>query len=184
MYDKVGCILALMELDIYCNTNRRSRSVRYHWALMIGPKHETHDSHGWRCHARERLVSEGNPPVDRVVWNYECDEIPLIPTSMILVRVVVAKVKNTEKLLSKFDNTTPRQEENYNRVKWVQEAYDMALGAKLALGTSAGDWSLVRDTAMWYVEKKKLEHRFDGRVQYDSSQIPTWDMLENKELAL
>ena len=44
------------------------------------------------------------------------------------------------------------------------------------------NWESMRDTAMWYVAKKRAEHRFDGSVPYDSKVAPTWDMLEGKEV--
>ena len=41
----------------------------------------------------------------------------------------------------------------------------------------------MKNTAMWYVERKKAKHRFDGVVSScDATKSPTCDMLERREL--
>lgn len=45
---------------------------------------------------------------------------------------------------------------------------------------SRTEWQDVRDTAMWYVEKKKSEHRFDGQVAFDMKKAATYDAIERK----
>ncbi|KAK5988027.1 hypothetical protein PT974_12163 [Cladobotryum mycophilum] len=75
----------------------------YHWALIVGPKSESSGSHGSRFHAKESLGFVGNPPVAQSVWQYEERQISMAPTSMLLVRVLVAKVKNMSQLRSIFE---------------------------------------------------------------------------------
>ena len=65
-------------------------------------------------------------------------------------------------------------EPGWNCVIWVKEALTALQADGKALGTSNVNWNAVRDAAMWYVEKKKAEHRFDGKGNYDSSKAPTW----------
>ncbi|KAK1996793.1 hypothetical protein LX36DRAFT_691784 [Colletotrichum falcatum] len=142
----------------------------YHWGFMVGPKKESDDSLGRRIHAKEVITLEGTPPRPKSRWVYENRETSMNPTSMLLVRVVIAKIKDMRRLQSIFDNPPLRP-----------EAFETALRTGNALGTSAGNWELVRNTAMWYVEKKKAEHRFDGTLIYDTSKAPTWDILDNRE---
>ena len=105
------------------------------------------------------------------------------PTYMLLVRIVVAKIKDQRRLQSILKHTPLRPElEGWNCVGWVQEAFNNVAGDKGAVSSCAPNWRAVRDTAMWYVEKKKAEHRFDGTVEYDQNKAPTWDMLERREV--
>jgi len=81
-----------------------------------------------------------------------------------------------------FEKTTIKPgEPGWNCVIWAKEALTALQADGKALGTSNVDWSAVRDAAMWYVEKKKAEHRFDGKGDYDSSKAPTWDLLEGRD---
>ncbi|OHE90607.1 hypothetical protein CORC01_14091 [Colletotrichum orchidophilum] len=155
----------------------------YHWAIIVGPKSESSTSRGSRFHAKEKLRFVGNPPVAQSVWQYEELDIPMVPTSMLLVRIMVGKVKNMNRLRSIFQRTPVRPDiEGWNCVGWVKEALLTAMQDGRALGTSAGGWQEVRDTAMFYVESKKEVHRFDGTIYYDPAQVATWDMLEGTEL--
>jgi hypothetical protein len=122
--------------------------------------------------------------VAQSVWKYEEVDIPMAPTSMLLVRIMVGKVKNMGRLQSIFERTPVRPEvEGWNCVGWVKEALLAAMKDGKALGSCAGEsWESIRDVAMWYVEQKKAAHRFDGTVSFDSSKAATWDMLEGVEL--
>ncbi|KAK1656971.1 hypothetical protein BDP55DRAFT_568275 [Colletotrichum godetiae] len=156
----------------------------YHWAFIVGPKTESVNSHGRRFHAKETMTFEGTPPTPKSRWVYENRETSLAPTSMLLIRVVIAKVKDKSRLQSIFEDTPLRPEvEGWNCVGWAKESFETALRDGNALGTSADNWKLVRDTVMWYIEKKKAEHRFDGTSDYDPTKAPTWDMLDNRELS-
>lgn len=126
----------------------------------------------------------GNPPVVQSVWRYEERDTAMAPTSMLLVRVLIAKVKSLSRLRSVFKRTPLRPElQNWNCVEWIREALEAAVADGKAVGTCASGWESVRDTAMWYVEAKKAAHRFDGTVLYDPNKAATWDMLEGVELA-
>jgi len=102
---------------------------------------------------------------------------------MLLVRIVIGKVRNKNRLWPIFRRTPLRpHEEGWNSVAWAKEAFEDAVADTMAIGTCVENWEAVRDKAMWYVEKKKAAHRFDGQAQYDLTKVPTWDMLRNKEL--
>jgi len=122
----------------------------------------------------------------RNVWAYEDRQASLVPTSAVLVRILIGKVANKGRLREVFAKTPIRAGsqgfEGWNCVSWVQEALSWADSDGKALGTCHKDWTFVKDTAMWYVAKKATDHRFDGEGQFDQSKVPTWDAIEGKEL--
>ncbi|QPH02856.1 hypothetical protein C2857_007074 [Epichloe festucae Fl1] len=158
----------------------------YHWALIVGPKTESNTSRGRRFHAKEKLHVFGNPPMPQYVWEYVEEDISMMPTSMLLVRVVFGKVKELSRLKSIFRNIPIRHEVGgWNCVAWVREAVETALQDRRVLRLSESlNWDSVRDVAMWYVEQKKAAHRFDGQGDYDQTKAATWDMLEGIERVL
>jgi hypothetical protein len=47
------------------------------------------------------------------------------------------------------------------------------------------DWYTITETALWYVEAKKSQHRFDGEAEpgwFDGSKVATWSTLDGSEL--
>lgn len=100
------------------------------------------------------------------VWQYEERQMSLLPTSAILVRIMIGKVTDRARLREAFAKTPIRAGsegfEGWNCVSWIQEALSWAVLDGKALGTCHTDWTYVRDTAMWYVAKKVADHRFDG----------------------
>ncbi|RYP06845.1 hypothetical protein DL764_002893 [Monosporascus ibericus] len=161
------------------------REDSYHWAFIVGPKVEPNgEGQGIRFHAKEKITVVGQPPRAQSQWVYDASPIPLQPTAMLLVRVAVGKVKDMRRLRAIFDHTPVRPGvPGWNCVGWIREALETALRDGKALGTAVNNWDSARDAAMWYVEKKKAEHRFDGRGgRYDPRRAATWDMLERKEL--
>ncbi|KAK6825583.1 hypothetical protein PG987_013077 [Apiospora arundinis] len=112
----------------------------YHWALIVGPKRESNTSRGHRFHAKEKMSFVGSPPKAQSVWKYEVLEVPMAPTSMQLVRILVGKVKNMSRLRAILDATPVRPEvRGWNCVEWVREALSAAIRDGQALGTSVGD---------------------------------------------
>jgi hypothetical protein len=69
----------------------------------------------------------------------------------------------------------------WNCVSWVQEALSEIGRSKKVVGTSVVGWKAVRDAAMEYVQQKKEQHRFDGEGNFESSHVPTFDLIQKKE---
>nr|POE56791.1 hypothetical protein CFP56_33763 [Quercus suber] len=153
---------------------------KYHWALIVGPKVENERSQGTRYHAKEGVaIIDGE---SRSVWTFERRSASMAPTAMILVRVMIGKVADNLRLESVLESTPVRQgHPTWNCVGWVKEAIEVLERDRRVLGTAVTSWEPIRDTAMRYVEKKKAQHRFDGQGNFDSSKVPTWDMLEDRE---
>jgi len=160
------------------------REDKYHWSFIIGPKNESNSATGRRCHAKETMQNVAGAVQN--IWAFEDRQISLLPTSAILVRIIIGKVADEARLREAFAKTPIRAGsqgyEGWNCVSWAQEALSWAAHDSKALGSCRIDWTHVKDTAMWYVEKKATEHRFDGEGQFDQSKVPTWDAIEGKEL--
>ncbi|KAF2875932.1 hypothetical protein BDV95DRAFT_485478 [Massariosphaeria phaeospora] len=149
----------------------------YHWALLVGPKDEVENGVGMRYHAKERITGPNTS-----AWLFEERETTLSATSMLLVRVMIAKVEKKDRLLAAIRNTPVRQGvAEWNCVAWVQEALRNLEVDGRALGTGVTEWTKVRNAAMEYCQRKKDGHRFDGQGDYDMKKVPTYDLVEGKE---
>lgn len=162
---------------------------KYHWALVLGPKMERYNSRGTRFHAHEKMhFADGEA---RSVWEFEERDMSMAPTAMILVRILIAKVKDRNGLLAVLRSIPIRESQpGWNCVYWVQEAIQ-ALYRHQESGYGIFersayqlDWDAVLATALWYVKEKQLSHRFDGQAAsgtFDQSKVATWDMLQKRE---
>ncbi|MCJ1252531.1 hypothetical protein MMC24_000337 [Lignoscripta atroalba] len=147
---------------------------------MVGPKEEekAEGERGMRYHAKEVLTGPG-----RWEWVFEEHETCLSAANMLLVRVMVGKVADVQRLEKTLHNTAVVQGDRaWNCVSWVKDALE-ALRAEegKALGTCQLDWSTVRDRAMRYCQEKRDQHRFDGTRSWDMSRAPTYDLLVGRE---
>lgn len=97
-----------------------------------------------RYHVKERLKESGGSE-----WLFEERSTPLAPTNMLLVRVIIGKVKNNERLVNVLRTTPIRQgDSSWNCVVWVKEALEGLKADGKALGTCVIEWNRVRDGAM------------------------------------
>ncbi|KAH0370273.1 hypothetical protein KCU65_g2695, partial [Aureobasidium melanogenum] len=149
----------------------------YHWALLVGPKSDKADDEGVQYHAREHITHEG-----RSAWVFEDKSTTMAPMQMILIRVMIGKVEYTDRLAQLLRRIPIRQkQQGWNCVLWIKEALSELQAATDVMGTSVLEWEAVRNTAISYCQQKRDEHRFDGTVKVDTSQIPTFDLIQGKE---
>lgn len=135
---------------------------------------------GKRYHAKERLTQGGGSE-----WYFDECKCRLVQTSMLLVRIMIAKVKDNDQLTSILRSTPIRQgESGWNCISWVKEALEKLEADKQALGTSVTEWASVRDGAMSYCQTKKDQHRFDGQGDFDMGKAPTYNLMEGVETIL
>jgi hypothetical protein len=140
---------------------------------MIGSKAEEKNSHDVQLHAK-------NPPLEDT-WIFEEIECSMAPTHRLLVRMVVAKAKDRDRVLQIFRAVPIIQNNpNWNCVGWVKNALEAVQGSE-AVGTSQLDWETVRDGILEYCEQKKESHRFDGKGDFDMTRTATYDLLEGRE---
>lgn len=135
---------------------------------------------GFRYHTREKLKAPGV-----VEWVFEERECPLLATSMLLVRVIIGKVEDGNRLVEILRSTPIRQgQAGWNCVFWVKEALETLTADGKALGTNVIQWEKVRSEAMAYCQSKKDQHRFDGQGNFDTTKAPTYDLIERKEIII
>lgn len=133
---------------------------------------------GVRYHAKERPKLGGGSE-----WFFEEWECPLAPTSMLLVRVVIGKIEDRNRLVEVLRNTPIRQgQPGWNYVSWVKDALERLRVDPKALGTSIVEWEKVRGEAMNYCQHKKNQHRFDGQGNFNIRKVPTYDLMKRKEI--
>lgn len=157
---------------------------RYHWALLVGPKKESKDpqlEEGTKFHAKEFPKSPG-PGFE---FRFEERPVSMMPVDMILVRIVLAKVEDTSKLAQLLRQIPigQREEGGWNCFAWVREALVHIERSEGVVGTGVLGWEDVREAALSYCRQKRDQRRFDGSGKYDSTQVPTFDMVLMKETA-
>jgi hypothetical protein len=157
---------------------------RYHWALLVGPKKESKDpqlEEGTKFHAKEFPKALG-PGFE---FRFEERHVSMMPVDMILVRIMLAKVKDTNKLtlLLRQIPIAQREEGGWNCVAWVREALFCIERSEGVVGTSVLGWEDVREAALSYCRQKRHQRRFDGTGKYDPTQVPTFDIILMKETA-
>jgi len=116
-------------------------------------------------------------------WVYEEISCTLEATNMLLVRVLIGKVEQRDRLESLM-GSVPVVQDNaaWNCVSWVKEALRKLQADGRAIGTSQLDWKAVRDAAINYVERKKEQHRFDGNGNFNLKKAATFDLLAGVEV--
>ena len=109
----------------------------------------------------------------------------MMPVDMILVRIMLAKVDDTNKLAQLLRQVPigQREEGGWNCVAWVKEALLRIERSDGVVGTSVLGWEAVREAALSYCRQKRDQRRFDGTGKYDPTQVPTFDMMLMKETA-
>ncbi|KAH0829867.1 hypothetical protein AYO21_10175 [Fonsecaea monophora] len=101
---------------------------------------------------------------------------------MLLVRVLIDKVNDPSRLDAILCQTPVKDgAKDWNCVAWLKDALELVGKDKAALGTSVIAWDTVRKAAMEYCNQKKSAGRFSTR--YDLEKIPTYDLLERKEIS-
>ncbi|KIM95991.1 hypothetical protein OIDMADRAFT_44786 [Oidiodendron maius Zn] len=132
---------------------------------------------GVRYDAKERMTKSS-----KTKWYFEERRGGVDGNGMLLIRLIVAKVPQPSELIHILRQVPVKQGlPGWNCVAWVKEALEKIEAHGKVLGTHRAEWLDVMDTALWYVEKKKPEHRFDGQGDYDINNVPTYDLMESKE---
>lgn len=130
-----------------------------------------------RYDAKEKLTEDGK-------WQWAFQELigGIDASGMLLVRIAIAKLQKREQAMSVLRNVPVKQGlTGWNCVAWVKEALEELQRHPEVFGTKQLGWQDIRDTAMWYIEKKKSEHRFDGQGNFDIKRVATYNLIEYKE---
>jgi uncharacterized protein DUF6914 len=154
----------------------------YHWAIVVGPKEEVEGGRAYRYHARQRF-DPARP--GHIIWVYESLEIPLIQTSMLLGRIMIAKVTNSAQLHSTLAAVPIVQDDpSWTCRIWVKDAISALEADRKSLGTRITDWTTIEQTANNYIKQKRQQRRYDGSGSWVQGSVPTFDLLENQETVL
>ncbi|KAM7203360.1 hypothetical protein V8F33_002351 [Rhypophila sp. PSN 637] len=172
----------------------------YHWSFITGPKPEKESpfSQGMRIHAVQRAAinQSGTPvpttPGNPINWEFEARQIRMAPTAMVLVRVVIAKIHDMDRLMEILSNVPIRgHDKTFSCRMWMIDAVNALAqddGQALSAKSKITDWDTIYQAAIEFVEKKKAEHRFDGRDAenpnpvFRKERIATFDLLTGEEI--
>jgi hypothetical protein len=77
--------------------------------------------------------------------------------------------------------TTMLPAQGWNCVGWIKKALSELQTSTDVIGTSVVEWEAVRNAARSYCQKKKDQHRFDGKGSFDTSRVPTFDLIQGTE---
>lgn len=143
----------------------------------MGPKSDKPEDEGVRYHARERMKQDGNSE-----WEFEEAPTTMLPARMIMIRILIAKIESRDKLAQILRQIPIRQgRQGWNCVGWIKEALSELKNSTNAIGTSVVEWDAVRNAAMSYCQRKKDQPRFDGKGSFDTSRVPTFDLIQGTE---
>lgn len=115
-------------------------------------------------------------------WVYEEVELQNVRSAVtILVRIVIAKITDEERLLSIIRAVPVVQDDPQWRCRtWVSQALGAIARDGACVGTAMLDWAEIEPTAREYAATKAGTGRFVGGDT--GLPKPTWDMLARKEL--
>lgn len=130
-----------------------------------------------------RYHTKNIPLGPQTMWEFEARSIGLQATEMLLVRVLVAKVTNKQRIENILrDVPVVQGDDAWNCVVWVQKALEAIHDDGKAVGTSQLDWRTVRDVAMKYVKDKQDQRRFESGSGFDMTKPATFDLLAGHEV--
>ena len=143
----------------------------------MGPKSDKAEDEGVRYHARERMKQDGNSE-----WEFEEAPTTMLPSRMIMVRILIAKIESRDRLAQLLRQIPVRQgQQGWNCVFWIKEALSQLQMSTNTIGTNVVEWEAVRNAAMTYCQKKKDQHRFDGQANFDTMRVATFDLIRREE---
>lgn len=125
----------------------------YYWALLIGPKNENKSSQGIKCHAKTIITFDDSikgKETAIMTFQYEERKIWLTAVDSILVRLVLAKVVETDRLLDVLRGTRVKKHGDaggWNCVHWTRDALERLMEEDGVLGARVLDWVSLTGTA-------------------------------------
>lgn len=116
-------------------------------------------------------------------WVYEEKEIRDVRnTSNLLVRILIAKVTDEERLARIFRGVPIVQNDpNWRCRTWVANALQGLKEDGKAVGTAVLEWGDIEALGRQYAGEKTKAGRYRD-VKLADKPKPTWNMLENKEI--
>ncbi|KAK2855652.1 hypothetical protein FQN49_004976 [Arthroderma sp. PD_2] len=147
---------------LYIALYHHKREGVYHWAYLVSPK-SAPDSPNRTVKYHVTNILQPMEGTVREEWRYERLALAEVKTPRLLARLIIGKVAGSREEF----------EQCLDRVPIVQD--DPAWRCR---SSSITDWDVIEAESRAYVEKKKDEGRF--KVVMDT--IPTYDLLERREI--
>ena len=103
-------------------------------------------------------------------------------TQMLLVRITIAKVKDTNQVNRNLSAVPVVQNDpNWTSRIWVKNAIAALESDRKSLGTRVTDWETLENGAKDYARAKIDAGRFSGPGDWDIRYVPTYDLLQGRE---
>ncbi|KAG9232015.1 hypothetical protein BJ875DRAFT_544906 [Amylocarpus encephaloides] len=147
--------------------------LRYHWALLIGPKDEPGGQvKGYRYHVK----------ADFSDFVFEEKQLKHgLETKALLGLIIIVKIEDESLLIEISRNVPVKQQSDWNCASWVQDALKAVAAYGKAVGASNLNWEDIHKTGMEFIGKKVREERFKTVALMEGPK-PTYDLLEGRVL--
>ncbi|KAL1877372.1 hypothetical protein VTK73DRAFT_8667 [Phialemonium thermophilum] len=147
----------------------------YDWSFLIGPKDEN-KPHVPGMQLRIRKVAQ--------LWVLEelvVDDVR--NTGSLAVRVLIAKIRDKSRLVQLIKDVHRVQDDDtWNTRSWIADVLNAMATTGGVVGRSVLNWPLVDARARQYVADKIAAGRYAG-PQDPTAPRPTWDLIDDKEIA-
>lgn len=96
-FARISIIDPVLYIVLYSTGDVSSEIDEYHWALIVGPSHEEHDSKG-TLYSMEPRQAPGNrrPHGGEWCWLYNQTTVPLRGQTALLARLMIAEVADMD----------------------------------------------------------------------------------------
>ncbi|KAH8893349.1 hypothetical protein GQ53DRAFT_840426 [Thozetella sp. PMI_491] len=174
--------------NLYIGLYRRKQPGSYHWSLLLVSKES--DSQAattaggpiGRCYRVKNILVPTENGV-KEAWVYEAIDITEVRHRPdMLARVLVAKVKDKAHLERILENVPVVQNDPSFRCRvWLERALEaIHADGKLLSESALVQSAQVQEACLDYVNGKVASGRYASRC--DMSRLPTWSILDNKEV--
>lgn len=113
-------------------------------------------------------------------WVYEEVECNARTTPNLLVRILIAKVTDPERL-ARICQSVPISKSNPSCRTWVRDVLEVIKRDGNAVGTAILDWTGIEHVAKQYALEKTESGRF-ADVALAEKPKPTFDLIHNREI--
>ncbi|GAD97474.1 hypothetical protein LEMA_P119770.1 [Paecilomyces variotii No. 5] len=155
----------------------------YHWALLVGPKHDEDHYDAMQYHVKNTI----QPGVSGQPWVFEASRLGDSETRFrLLTRVLIAKIGDPSSVDASLRSVPVVQgDPDFNCISWVRSVIETLDAHGVLSKSKVVDWSAIDQRCRNYVAKKKAAGRWRSSPTPDSKhrsvKIPTWDMLQERE---
>lgn len=156
----------------------------YHWALLVGSKSDNNPYDAMQYHVKNTI----QPDVSGQPWVFEVSKLGDSDTRYrLLTRMLIAKIGDPSSVDAALRAVPIVQgDPDFNCISWVKSAIAKLDGDGVLAKSKVVDWDTINQRCREYVAMKKEAGRWKASVDPSSSskfvKIPTWDMLEEREV--